>query len=402
MVDFTLTEEQLALQKLARDFADREIKPIAMERDRMVDPKEAFPVDLFKKSFELGFHKMFIPPKYGGMGLDCLTSALMWEEIAAGDAGVCVSYQGHALAITQMVNAGTEEQRETFLGAVTEGEGCLTALAFTEPNVGPCWLLVYPDYAMETTAVLQGDEYVLNGTKSFCTNGGTPLTKWYVIHARTDMNKRGMEAHSTFLIWADTPGLTVGRAEDKMGQRLSHNTVLYLDDVRVPKEQLLGGGRRRATDVPITQRERLTTVDCWVLVSALAIGIARSAYEAALGYAKQRLIAGRPAIQLQLVGAKLAEMNTGIEAARALTWKAAKHTDTHPESDMKLAYGAKILASDTAVEVTSEAVQIFGGVGYTKEHVVEKLYRDAKVTQIYECPNELLKVAIASALERGF
>ena len=126
MVDFTLTEEQLALQKLARDFAEKEIKPVAIARDRIVDPGEAFPVDLFKKSFELGFHKMFIPPEYGGMGLDCLTSAIIWEEIAAGDAGVCVSYQGHALAITQMVNAATEEQKETFLKAVTEGEGCLT------------------------------------------------------------------------------------------------------------------------------------------------------------------------------------------------------------------------------------------------------------------------------------
>jgi len=168
---FDLNEQQQMIKETAREFAEKEIKPVAMARDRIVDPEEAFPVDLFKKSFELGFHKMFIPPEYGGMGLDCLTSAIIWEEIAAGDAGVCVSYQGHALAITQMVNAATEEQKETFLKAVTEGEGCLTALSFTEPNVGPCWLLVYPDYAMEATAVLEGDEYVLNGTKNFVTNG---------------------------------------------------------------------------------------------------------------------------------------------------------------------------------------------------------------------------------------
>jgi len=401
MVDFALTEEQLAIQKLARDFAEKEIKPVAMERDRIVDPKEAFPVDIFKKSFELGFHKAFIPTKYGGLGLDCLTCLLIWEELAVGDAGVCVSFQGHALALEQTINSGTEEQRETFLGAVTEGEGCLTALSFTEPNVGPCWLLVFPDYAMETTAVLQGDDYVLNGTKNFVTNGGTPLTKWYVIHARTDMTKGGLAAHNTFFVWADTPGLNVGKAEDKMGQRLSHNVVLYLDDLRVPKGQLLGGVTERSTELFAAERERLTTVDCWVLVGGLSLGIARAAYEAALDYAKQRLIAGRPSIQYQLVGAKLAEMYINIEAARALAWKAARHSDTHPRSDWKLAFGTKILTSDVAVKVSSEAVQIYGGYGYTKENLVEKLYRDAKVTQIYECPNELLKVTIASMLELG-
>jgi len=401
VVDFTLTEQQLAMQKMARDFAEREIKPVAMEREKIPDPKEAFPVDLFKKSFELDLHKTCIPAKYGGLGLDCLTHVIIWEELAAADAGFCVSYEGHVTTLTFMMNIATEEQREVFLRAVTEGEGGLVAIATTEPNVGPGWPIDDPfNYVMETTARLEGDEYVLNGNKSFCTNGGTPITKWYDIQARTDMTKPGVEAHSSFLVWPDTPGLTLGKSADKMGQRLSYNAELYLDDLRVPKSHILGGRPGVGFDVA-TRADRLCTLDPWATIGGLSLGLARSAYEAALDYAKRRLILGRPAIQFQLVGAKLADMFIQIEAARALAWKAANYSDTHPQSDLKLTFATKVMTSDTAVKVASEAVQIFGGVGYTKENVVEKIYRDAKVTQIYEVSNELCRLGIAHFLEWG-
>jgi acyl-CoA dehydrogenase len=242
MVDFTLTEEQAAMQKMARDFAQKEIKPVAVVRDKIADPKEAFPLDLFKKSFALGFHKTCIPVKYGGLGLDCLTHVIMWEELAAADAGFCVSLEGHVTCLAFMTNAATEEQREIWLRAVTEGEGGLVAVATCEPNVGSSWPMDDPlTYAFETTARLKGNEWVLNGNKNFCTNGGTPILKWYVIEARADMTKTGVDSHADFLVWPDTPGLTVGKSADKMGQRLSYNAELFLDDLRVPQSHLVGG-----------------------------------------------------------------------------------------------------------------------------------------------------------------
>jgi len=395
MVDFKLTPEQLAVQKSVREFAQNEIKPYAMELDMMADHEKIFPIDIFKKSFEIGLHEAFIPTKYGGQGLDCLSCALIWEEMAAADSGICVSYQGHALGIEFVTNYADEKNRELFLNAIVEGEGGIAAFANTEPNVGPCWLLLQPEYTMETTAVLDGDEYILNGVKNFCTNGGSPLTKWYVIHARTDMTKGGSVAHGWFLVWADTPGLKPGKSENKMGQRLSKNTTLYIDNLRIPKDQAI---IMRPETLP---DKRLTTVETWTLLGALCVGIARSAYEEALEYAKKRMIAGQPAIQHQLIGAKLADMYFNIEAVRSLVWKAAWQSDNHPQADRKLVWGAKTLASDLAVKVTSEALQIHGGYGYTKDTLVEKLYRDAKVTQIYECPNELLRVTTANMLELG-
>jgi acyl-CoA dehydrogenase len=400
MVDFTLTEEQVAMQKMARDFAQKEVKPVAMVREKIADPKEAFPVDLFKKSFALGFHKTCIPVKYGGLGLDCLTHVIMWEELGAADAGFCVSLEGHVTTLAFMINAATEEQRQIWLRSVTEGEGGLVAVATTEPNVGPGWPIDDPlSYVMETTARLKGDDWVLNGNKTFCTNGGTPLTKWYTIQARADMTKTGVDANASFLVWPDTPGLTVGKSPEKMGQRLSYNAELFLDDLRVPKSHLVGG--KIGTADVATSANRLTTLDPWCTIGGLCLGVARSAYEEALDYAKRRMILGRPAIQFQLVGAKLADMFIQIEAARALAWKAARHSDTEPASDLKLTLATKTMCSDTAVKVASEAVQVFGGIGYTKECLVEKLYRDAKVTQIYEVSNELCRIGIFHFLEWG-
>lgn len=400
MVDFRLTPEQLAIQESVREFAENELKPIAMERDQMTDHEGIFPVEAFQKSFGIGIHEAAIPAKYGGQGLDGLTCALIWEELAAADAGFCVSYQGHFLAVEHICGgAATEEQRETFLRSLTTEEGGLAAFALTEPNVGPCWLLVQADFIQQTTVERDGHDYILNGVKTFCTNGGSPLTKWYVIWARGDKEKVGLPSCRTCLVWADSPGLSVPRSEDKMGQRLSRTAQLYLDNVRVPREHVIGD-----PDGPMMgagAAERMVTAQSWILLGALCLGIARSAYEEALEYAKGRIIAGQPAIQHQLIGAKLADMYWNIEAVRAYVWKAANYFDTHPQPDLKLAQGAKVLGSDLAVKVTDEALQIHGGYGYTKETLVEKLYRDAKVTQIYECPNELLRVTTANMLHLG-
>jgi len=400
MVDFKLTSEQLAIQKSVREFAEKEVKAIAMERDQMTDHENIFPVEAFQKSFGIGIHDAVIPAKYGGQGLDGLTCAIIWEELAAADAGFCVSYQGHFLALEHVCGpAATEAQRETFLKILTTEEGGLAAYALTEPNVGPCWLLVQEDFILETTLERDGDDYVLNGVKTFCTNGGSPLTKWYVIWARGDKDKVGLESCRTCLVWADAPGFTVPKSENKMGQRLSKNAQLYLDNVRVPKEHVFSEPGSMAMGGEAGQR--LITANSWILLGALCVGLARSAYEEALGYAKKRIIAGKPAIQHQLIGAKLSDMYWNIEAVRAYVWKAANYFDTNPLPDLKLAWGAKVMGSDLAVKATNEALQIHGGYGYTKDTLVEKLYRDAKVTQIYECPNELLRVTTAGMLELG-
>jgi alkylation response protein AidB-like acyl-CoA dehydrogenase len=272
----------------------------------------------------------------------------------------------------------------------------------TEPNVGPCWTLTEEGGPFfETTLVPEGDHYILNGSKTFVTNGGSPLTKYYVVMAKEEGVAPEMSTRGCF-IPADTPGLNYIKNENKMGQRLSQNAQMFLDNVRVPKEHVFDVSAISVEEsmARTADQERLTTIHTWVTLGALCLGLSRSAYEEALKYAKTRKIAGKPAISYQLVGAKLADMYWSIESLRAFIWKVANHFDHNP-MDHKLAWGCKVMGSDTAVKVTSEALQIHGGYGYSKESLVEKLYRDAKVTQIYECPNELLRVATANMLAFG-
>jgi butyryl-CoA dehydrogenase len=323
---------------------------------------------------------------------------VIWEELAAGDAGFCVSYEGHVTTLAFWMNAAPEEHLENFIRPFAESkEGGLVAVATTEPNVGPSWPIIFPDeFAMETTAVLDGNEWVLNGNKNFCTNGGTPLTRWYLIYARTDMEKTGLEAHAGFAVPADTPGFKFGPPEHKMGQRLSYNASFFLDDLSIPKENFVS----KNSEV-MGVKPRQTTLDPFGTIGGLFLGIARSAFEESLEYAKNRMIVGKPQIQYQLIAAKLADMFIEIEAARSLVWKSARYSDTHPEADPKLGFAAKVFSSDVCVRTTNEAVQIHGGYGYSKDTLVEKLYRDAKVTQIYEGPNEVLRLGIGMFLELG-
>jgi len=343
-----LTKEQQDLQKAFREFAQKEIKPVAMERDKIEDPAEAFPVDLFKKSFKMDLHTSCIPEKYGGMGLDALSHVVVWEELAAADAGFCVSYEGHVTALAFWMNAAPEEHLEKFIRPFAESnEGGLVAVATTEPNVGPSWGIIFPnDYALETTAVLDGDDWVLSGNKNFCTNGGTPLTKWYLIYARTDMEKAGLDAHAGFAVPADNPGFKFGPPERKMGQRLSYNASFFLDDLRIPKENFVS-----KFSETIGVKPRQTTLDPFGTIGGLFLGIARAAYEEALVYAKRRMIVGKPQIQYQLIAAKLADMFIEIEAARSLVWKAARYSDTHPFHDPKLGFAAKVYSCSQGVQL---------------------------------------------------
>jgi len=396
MIDFSLTQDQLDMQKLVRDFCDEHIKPVSMEIDQISDPEKAFPVELFKKGFEIGLQKTGIPKKYGGLELDCLTHVLIYEELAAADIGFAISFQAHALAVAMMLNTGTEEQKEIFTKPIVEGG--LAVDSTVEANAGGAVALIDPvDFTWETTAVKDKDGWVLNGRKIYCTNAGTPLTKWIYFLVRTDMTQTGIPAHSGILVWADTPGLTVSKNYDKMGHRMAYTTTIELDNVHVPYNHLVG----EKAGLNFGGSLRVSKTDNFLNVAAMSLGLARSIYEESLNFAKTRITNGKPMIQHQAVAIKLANMFIEIEAAQAMIWKAAWMSDTQPQTDLKRVIAAKVMCSDMVARISREGVQIFGGHGYTKDARIEKLYRDAKGPEIYECANDTLRVSIGQFLEWG-
>ena len=400
MLDFTPTEEQLMMQKMARDFAQKEVKPYAMVWDKIPDPAKAFCADATRKSFKLDFHKMTVAKQYGGLGMDCLTHCLVWEEFAVADGGFALGHHANGIVSSIVQESASEAQRKEFLGALMAGEGGWCASAMTEPNVGPSGFFAdVNNMQLTATARKVGNEYVLNGEKVFCTNAGSPFTKWVRVMAQTDKTVKGPKGMSCFYIWSDTPGFKVVKFEDKIGHRSSINAIITLDDCKVPLKYLENDAE--GYNFAAGSSTKFSTVDGWTIIASLILGIARAAFEEAVNFAKQRIILGRPQIELQLVGGKLADMFIDIEATRALVWKAAWEADHNKLRNSKQAYAAKIMASDVAARTTSEACQIFGGVGITKDALVEKLFRDAKMTQIYEGANEPLRVNLAKRMQYG-
>ncbi len=378
MIDFTLTPEQQEMRDLAHTFAEKEIRPVAPE----LDEREEFPWELVKKAGAVGLTSFAFPEGLGGLGItDELTNCLITEELSWGCAGVATVLGGTHLASIPILIAGTTEQQERLVKPVVERNG-LAALALTEASAGS------DVAAMTTTARRDGDEYVLSGAKRFISNGG--IADLYVVFAVTD-RAQGHRGISAFIVPGDAPGLTGGRKERKLGIRCSHTGEVLLDDVRVLAANRLGeegSGFRLA----------MTTLDrSRPMVAAIALGIARAAYEYALEYAKTRIQFGQPIAANQAIQFMLADMATEVQAARLMTWWAAKVTETgRPflyESSM-----AKNFASDVAMRVTTDAVQIFGGYGYIREYPVEKLFRDAKITQIYEGTNQIQKIVVANQI----
>ncbi len=380
MIDFTLTEEQQAMRDLARTFAEQEIRPVAAE----LDEREEFPWELVRKAGELGLTTFAFPEELGGLGItDELTNCIITEELARGCGGVATVLGGTHLASIPILLAGTDEQKRRLLKPVVERNG-LCAMALTEPEAGS-------DVAsMTTTAMRDGDAYVLNGAKRFITNGG--IADLYVVFASVDrtLGHRGVTA---FLVPGDTPGLSGGKKEHKLGIRCSHTGEVLLDDVRVPVANRLGEeGSGFKLAMTMLDRSR-------PMVAAIALGIAQAAYEYARDYAKERVQFGKPIAANQGIQFLLADMATKVQAARLMTWWSAKVTETgRPflyESSM-----AKNFASDVAMEVATDAVQIYGGYGYIREYPVEKLFRDAKITQIYEGTNQVQKIVVAQNILR--
>lgn len=397
-MDFELTEDQRMFRDMTQKFAEKEICPIAMEYDRKVDPKDAIPLDLYQKGMEQGFHQMIIPEKLGGTGLDAVTTLVILEELAVGDAGYATTWHVNNITLTTLLNMGGEEQAEKFIEPITASNGAVAALSTTEPDGGvTSALLIDPqNFVFQTKAHLAGEEWVINGNKSFCSNAGLPFAKWALVFCRIDMQKTGWASTMPIVVPLDFPGVRLTTEEDKMGQRLSNTQSMTFEDVRVPKDYAVGGGRA------ISGGNRVVTYEHDCAIAAISIGCARAAYEEAVRWAKQREVLGQPIINYQLIQAKIADMYIGLEAARSFAYRAASYSDTHKVMDVKLARAVKVFASETANKVTNDALQVLGGLGYCKGSVTEKCYRDQRVTTIYEGTNESQRISLSQLIEASY
>jgi alkylation response protein AidB-like acyl-CoA dehydrogenase len=376
-----LTEEQTEVQKLAREFARAEITPHAADWDQ----RAYFEPTLVKKLGDLGFLGMMLPEEYDGLGTDTGTYLIALEEIAAADASVAVLMSVHNSLPTQMIlRWGSEKQKECFLKPMARGE-LLGAFALSEPDAGS------DAASVRTQAVRDGDDWILNGTKAWVSSG----TKGEVIlvMARTDSpdDRRGARGISAFIVTPDLPGFAVGKKEDKMGLRASPTVQLHFSDMRVPGDRLLGkAGSGFIYAMQSLDNGRLG-------IAAQSVGIAEAALRAATAYAAERKQFGKPIKEFQAIQFKLADMATRVASSRALLHAAATAKD-RGEKITQFSSMAKLLASETAMWVTTQAIQIFGGYGYVKDYPVERLFRDAKVTEIYEGTSEIQRIVIAREL----
>lgn len=379
MVDFNLTQEQQQLRDLARDFAKKEIRPVAAHHDRTGE----FPAEVLRKAWEVGLMNTHIPESCGGLGLGAFEGSLIAEQNAWGCTGIATAIEANTLSQAPLIVAGTEAQKKKYLGRMTE-EFLFAAYGVTEPGAGS-------DVAsLSTRAQRKGDVYVLNGAKMWITNAGK--ANWFFVLAKTDAaaGHRGMTG---FIVDANTPGITVGKKEWNMGQRASDTRGVELVDVEVPVENRLGeegeGFKIAMSAFDLTRP----------LVASAAVGLAQAAFEHAYEYAQERKTFGKPIYSNQAVSFMIADMAKDIEAARLLVWQAAWMYDQGVRNT-KYASMAKCFAADTAHRVASDAVQVFGGNGFSGEFPVEKLLRDSKIFQIYEGTSQIQRLIISRELGR--
>jgi acyl-CoA dehydrogenase len=375
-ISFALTEEQKALRQLAREFAEREIRPKAADYDE----NSTHPVDVIAKAFDVGLMNPHIPEEYGGLGLPGFDGMLVGEELSWGCSGIAVSIVANTLGAGPVLLAGSDEQKREWLPPLLE-EPILCSFGLTEPDAGS-------DVArIKTTAERRGDEYVLNGSKTFITNAGHAA--WTVVFAKTDASK-GHRGLSAFIVPMDSPGVTVEKHLDKMGQRSTDTSAFSLQDVTVPVANRIGeegdGFKIAMMTLDFTRPG----------TAAGAVGVAQAALDYAVDYAKERVTFDVPIAMHQGVSFLVADMATEIEAARLLVWQAAWMIDSgYGRKATLYSSFAKRFAADTAMKVTIDAVQVFGGYGYIKEYPVEKLMRDAKLFQIYEGTSQIQRLVIA-------
>lgn len=379
-MDFNLTEEQEAIKTMVREFAENEIEPIAADIDKSME----FPIENVKKMGKVGFMGMMVPPEYGGAGAGAISYVTAIQEVSkvCASTGVIMSVN-NSLVCHPLLAYGTEEQKQKFLKPLASGEK-LGAFGLTEPGAGT------DASAQATTAVLDGDEYVLNGSKVFITNGSDADT--FIVFAMTDKSQ-GTRGISAFIVEKDTPGFTLGKYEDKLGIRASGQVELFFSDCRIPKENLLG---KEGAGFKIA----MGTLDGGRIgIAAQAVGIAQAALEESIKYSKERVQFGRPIATKQAIQWMIADMASRIEAARLLLYRAAAAKDAGKRYSYEAAM-AKLVASEAAMDVTTKAIQIHGGYGYTKDYPVERFFRDAKITEIYEGTSEVQRMVISGTLLR--
>ena len=381
-MDYFLSEEQRMIVDIARQITDERIIPHRAE----LDEKHEFPRAILNEMAQADLFGVPIPEEYGGFGGGCLDIVLALEQLGRGCIGVGTAFAASSLGIYPILISGSDEMKRKYLPEVASGRK-FAAFGLTEANAGS------DASGIQTTAVLDGDDWVLNGTKQWITNGGE--AEIYTVVAITDRNK-GPRGASMFVVEAGDPGFSCGPKEKKMGIRASSTTELIFKDCRIPKDRIIS---RQGTGF-ITVMKTLDSSRPGI--AALAVGLAQGALDAAASYAKQRVQFGKPIIAFQAVQHMLADMAIGIEAARALVYGAAKHIDAHPKDMSKASSMCKVFATDMAMKVTTDAVQVMGGYGYMCEYPVEKMMRDAKILQIYEGTNQIQRNVIGQEINKEY
>jgi len=380
-----LTEEQKELFEMIRDFAENEVKPVVAE----CDANDTLPMDAYAKAFEMGLHMTVLPESVGGGGLSHLDNCLVNEALAYVDAGFAVGCAANGLSCEPVVLGGTEEQKQYYASVLAEGK--FGAFCLTEPDAGS------DAGAVRTTAVFdkETNEWVINGTKCFITNGG--VASIYTVIASTDKSL-GIKGLSAFIVERDLPGVSVGKKEDKMGIRLSSTTEVIFENVRIPADHLIGGEAMLNKGFALTMKVLNTSRPH---VGAAAVGIAQRAIDECVEYAKTRKTFGQPIAKLQAIQFMLADMEIGTQVARQYCHYSSQVIDAGIKNYARTSSIAKCFAGDNAVKVATDAIQIFGGYGYSKEYPIEKLLRDAKIYQIFEGTNQIQRVVIAGDMLRG-
>lgn len=381
-MDYFLSEEQEMIVETARQITDERIIPHRAE----LDEKDEFPRAILNEMAQADLFGIPIPEEYGGFGGGCLDIVLALEQLGRGCIGISTAFAASALGIYPILIAGSQEMREKYLPDVAAGKK-LAAFGLTEANAGS------DASGIQTTAVLDGDEWVLNGTKQWITNGGE--AQIYTVVAITDRS-RGARGASMLVVEEGDPGFSCGPKEKKMGIRSSSTTELIFKDCRIPKDRLIG---RKGTGF-ITVMKTLDSSRPGI--AALGLGLAQGALDEAASYAKQRVQFGKPIMAFQAVQHMLADMAIQLEAARALVYGAARHIDAHPDNMSKVSSMCKVFATDMAMKVATDAVQVMGGYGYMREYPVEKMMRDAKILQIYEGTNQIQRNVIGQELNKEY
>ena len=377
-MDYFLSEEQLMIRDLARQIAEEKIVPVRAELDETGE----FPWDIMKVLAQSDLFGLFIPEEYGGLGKGCFDLCIAIEELSRACLGVSTTYAANALGTYPILLFGSSDQKKKYLPDIAAGKR-LVAFGLTEANAGS------DAGGTQTTARLDGNEYIINGTKQWITNGGE--AEIYTIIAITDRSK-GPRGASAFVVEKGTPGFTFGKKENKMGIRASATTELIFDNCRIPKENLIGKDGAGFLVAMKTLDSSRTGV------GSQGVGVAQGAYEEAVKYAKKRVQFGHPIISFQAIQHMLADMATSIEAARSLVYSVARFIDSGAKDVSKESAMSKVFATDVAMKVTIDALQVTGGTGYMKEYPLEKMMRDAKILQIYEGTNQIQRNVIGQAI----